>query len=55
MDLVSSLCMVRNTLECISVEGIDNMDKMVGAAKMLDRVINAMESIQTSEDSEKGG
>lgn len=44
MDITTALKTVLSTMDTIRVEGLDNMDKFVGCAGMLQTVIQILET-----------
>lgn len=52
MDIITGLKLVRSTLDTIKVEGIENMNRLVGCASMLDTIVKIMETPQEPESKE---
>ena len=44
MEVLEALKLIRTTMDSVKVEGISNMDRLVGCANMLDTVIQIIES-----------
>lgn len=44
MNILEALKLIRTTMDTIKVEGISNMDRLVGCANMINTVIQIIES-----------
>lgn len=52
-DIISLLNRVCQTMESISVVGVDNQDKFVGCANAIKMVIRKLEQLSTAEKKEE--